>query len=320
MKKILTVLLSMFVAGFAFGQTEDAAYKIAAENFEKNYNAGNYELLFSSFSPEMKKALPLDKTKAFFTKLQIESGKIIQRDFLRYERGYASYKTGFDKSVSVLNIALDENSKISGFFVKPFREKHLPEMERNLTKLILPFKGEWFVVWGGDTKELNYHIENEAQKNAFDFIITDSNNKSYKTDGETNEDYYAFGKELVAPCDGAIVLAVDGVPDNKPGKLNPVYVPGNTVIIKTKNNEYLFFAHFKQHSIRVKQGQKVKQGTVLGLCGNSGNSTEAHLHFHIQNDENMMEATGIKCYFEKLVVNGEVKTDYSPVQKEKIQR
>ncbi|GHV08200.1 hypothetical protein FACS1894160_2100 [Bacteroidia bacterium] len=306
------------MVSLAFGQTEDAAHKMAAENFEKNYNAGNYDILFSSFSPEMQEALPLDKAKVFFSKLQSESGNITRREFLRYERGFAYYKTYFERSLSLLSIAIDENSKISGFFVKPFREKHLPVMERNLTKLILPFKGEWFVVWGGDTKELNYHIENEAQKNAFDFIILDSNHKSYKTDGETNEDYYAFGKELMAPCAGEVVLAVDGVPDNKPGKLNPVYVPGNTVIIKTDNNEYLFFAHFKQHSIKVKQGQKVKQGTVLGLCGNSGNSTEAHLHFHIQDDENMMEATGIKCYFEKIVVNGEVKVDYSPVQKEQI--
>jgi murein DD-endopeptidase MepM/ murein hydrolase activator NlpD len=80
----------------------------------------------------------------------------------------------------------------------------------------------------------------------------------------------------------------------------------------------LFFAHFKQNSIKVKQGQKVTQGQLLGLCGNSGNSSEAHLHFHIQNVEDMNIATGVKCYFDKLFVNGEAKTDYSPIQKEKI--
>ena len=149
-------------------------------------------------------------------------------------------------------------------------------------------------------------------------MIKDEKGNSYKTNGATNEDYYAFGKDLIAPCDGEVVLVVDGVKDNKPGELNPIYVPGNTVIIKTANNEYLFFAHFKQHSIAVKQGQKVKQGELLGLCGNSGNSSEPHLHFHIQNVEDMNVATGVKCYFERLVVNGEIKTDYSPIQKDKI--
>jgi hypothetical protein len=217
-----------------------------------------------------------------------------------------------------INISLDNDSKINGLFVKPFKENNLPKMERNSSKLQLPFKGEWTVVWGGDTKELNYHVESEAQKNAFDMVIKNEKGNSYKTDGITNEDYYAFGKELLAPCDGEIVLVVDGVKDNIPGVSNPIYVPGNTVVVKTKNHEYLFFAHFKQHSIVVKQGQKVMQGQLLGLCGNSGNSSEPHLHFHIQNVEDMNIATGVKCYFEKIMVNGIIKNDYSPIKNEKI--
>ena len=143
--------------------------------------------------------------------------------------------------------------------------------------------------------------------------------KSFRTDGKTNEDYYAFGQPISAPCDGEVVLSVDGVKDNVPGVLNPFYVPGNSVLLKTKNGEYVFFAHFKQNSVRVKQGDKVKQGEVLGLCGNSGNSSEAHLHFHLQNVEDFTLATGIKCHFDKLKVNGIVKTDYSPLKRETIE-
>ena len=145
-----------------------------------------------------------------------------------------------------------------------------------------------------------------------------SDSKTYKTDGRTNEDYYAFGKELIAPCDGEIVLAVDGIKDNIPGNKNPAFLTGNTVIIKTANMEYLVFAHFKQGSVRVRQGQKVKRGDLLGLGGNSGNSTEAHLHFHIQNVEDMQEAVGIKCYFDQVLVNGVARQNYSPVRDEKI--
>jgi murein DD-endopeptidase MepM/ murein hydrolase activator NlpD len=191
-------------------------------------------------------------------------------------------------------------------------------MERNSTKLILPFKDVWHITWGGDTKELNYHVKSQAQKNAFDILIQDKEGKTYRTNGKSNEDYYVFGKELIAPCDGEIVLAVDGVKDNIPGVLNPTFLSGNTVIIKTSNNEFLFFAHFKNHSIKVQEGQKVKQGQLLGLCGNSGNSSEPHLHFHIQNVEDMNIATGVKCYFDKIMVNGQLKTDYSPIQNEKI--
>ena len=109
----------------------------------------------------------------------------------------------------------------------------------------LPFNGEWDVVWGGDTKELNYHVESIAQKNAFDLVILGENGLSFKTDGRTNEDYYVFGKEILAPCEGEVILVVDGIKDNIPPKMNKMFIPGNNVIIKTDNDEYLFFAHFK---------------------------------------------------------------------------
>lgn len=57
---------------------------------------------------------------------------------------------------------------------------------------------------------------------------------------------------------------------------------------------------------------------MIGLCGNSGNSSEPHLHFHIQNIENMNDAPGVKCYFDKLMVNGQLKSDYSPVRGDKV--
>ena len=318
MKQLLVTLTLTAIMTFAFGQKEKASYKPVADSFELNYNSDNFGAIFLSFSTEMQNALPVDKTKEFLAGLKQQAGKITKREFVKYEQTYASYKTNFEKALFAINISVDNNSKINGLLVKPFKESNLPKIERNKTKLILPFNGQWNVTWGGDTKELNYHVESEAQKNAFDILIKNDKGNSFKTDGKTNEDYYAFGKELIAPCDGEIILVVDGVRDNVPGILNPIYIPGNTVIIKTANNEYLFFAHFKQHSIVVKQGQKVKQGQLLGLCGNSGNSSESHLHFHIQNIEDMNTATGVKCYFDKIQVNGELKTDYSPIQKEKI--
>lgn len=318
MNKILSILTLVLFTTFAFGQKEKLNYKVVTDSFELNYNSDNFDEIFASFSPEMQKALPIEKMKEFLVGLKQQAGKITKREFAKYEQSYASYKTIFERALFAVNISVDNNSKINGFFVKPFKESNLPKIERNKTKLILPYNGQWNVTWGGDTKELNYHVENEAQKNAFDILIMNEKGSSFKTDGKTNEDYFAFGKELIAPCDGKIVLVVDGVKDNIPGVLNPIYIPGNTVIIKTANNEFLFFAHFKQHSIVVKQGQKVKQGQLLGLCGNSGNSSEAHLHFHIQNVEDMNQATGVKCYFDKIFVNEQLKTDYSPIQNEKI--
>jgi murein DD-endopeptidase MepM/ murein hydrolase activator NlpD len=300
-----------------WGQSEQPNYKAVADKFEIQYNQSNYDSIFAMFSVEMQNALPVDKTKEFFKGLKSQAGQITQREFIRYEmQSYASYKTKFERGLFSVNISVDNNSKINGLFVKPFKSDNLPKIVRNQTRLSLPFKDTWVVFWGGDTKELNYHVDNEAQKNAFDFLITDKSGKSYKTDGKTNEDYYAFGKELIAPCDGEIVLVVDGVKDNIPGEMNSFDLGGNTIILKTANNEYLVFCHLKHHSIKIKEGEKVVQGQLLGLCGNTGHSSEAHLHFHIQNVEEMNNATGVKCYFDRIIVNGQLKNDYSPVKNE----
>jgi murein DD-endopeptidase MepM/ murein hydrolase activator NlpD len=182
----------------------------------------------------------------------------------------------------------------------------------------LPFNEEWTVFWGGDSREENYHVVVPFQQNAFDLIIT-KNNKSYKTTGKTNEDYYAFGKEIISPCDAEVVFAVDGVKDNIPGQLNQLHTLGNSILLKTKNNEYLLIAHLKQNSVKVKQGETVKSGKLLGLCGNSGNSSEPHLHFHIQDHEDFNKATGIKCYFNEIEANGKRMQNYSPVKGDQIQ-
>ena len=142
--------------------------------------------------------------------------------------------------------------------------------------------------------------------------------KSFSGDGTKNEDYYCYGKKILALCDAEVLMVVDGVKENVPGQMDPYFPTGNTVILKTVNNEFIFLAHFKKHSITVKEGQKVKQGDLLGLCGNSGNSSEPHLHFHIQNIENMNSAIGTKAYFEKLIVNDEEKSDYSPIRNDQV--
>ena len=104
---------------------------------------------------------------------------------------------------------------------------------------------------------------------------------------------------MYAPCEGEVVLVVDGIKDNDPGTLHPIYIPGNTVIVKTSNPEYVFFAHFKQNSIVVRQGQQVNTVQLLGLCGNSENSSEPLLHFHLQNVEDMTIATGENIFLIK---------------------
>jgi murein DD-endopeptidase MepM/ murein hydrolase activator NlpD len=306
--------------GFAQNKAETEKSKLVSAEFETYYNADNYEAIFELYDDNFKAELPLEKTQSFFTNLKFQLGNIKERQFKQYVRGsFASYKAVFEGGVFALNISVDEQNQINGLFVEPYKEqKIIPASERNQTSLILPFKEKWFVFWGGDTKKQNYHVESEAQKGAFDFIIHDDNGRSYKTNGMENEDYYAFGKDIIAPCNAQVVMVVDGVPDNTPGEMNPMFVSGNTVVLKTEKEEYLYFAHFKKHSIEVKEGQLVKLGDLLGLSGNSGNSSEPHLHFHIQNQKMMNNSTGIKTFFNEIYVDGSLNKNYSPVKGEAV--
>jgi murein DD-endopeptidase MepM/ murein hydrolase activator NlpD len=316
MKNILILITFLSIFNSANSQIEKDNYKQVSTKFVSFFNESKNDSIVAMFSPEMNAALPLDKFSQVTVGLKVQFGVIKKLRFVRLQSASALYETTFDKAVLGMTITLNPKNEIAGLLFKPYTEAK--EILRNTTKMKLPFKGEWSVTWGGDTKEQNYHVESVAQKNAFDILIKDEQGSTHKGSGESNEDYYAFGKELYAPCDGEVVLVVDGVKDNIPGVLNPVYIPGNTVIIKTATGEYAFFAHFKQHSIVVKQGLKVTTGALLGLCGNSGNSSEPHLHFHLQNTEDMTKATGAKCFFDQLKVNGVFKSDYSPVKGDKI--
>jgi murein DD-endopeptidase MepM/ murein hydrolase activator NlpD len=186
--------------------------------------------------------------------------------------------------------------------------------------LSLPFKGRWLAVWGGDTKELNQHHDVPNQRFAFDFLGVDDSGKTRKGQAHINEDYFAFGREILAPADGTVTDVITGLRDNVPGSMNPYSALGNAVFIQHREHEVSVLAHLKLGSIKVNVGDEVKTDQVIGLCGNSGNSSEPHLHYHLQNTPIMQDATGIKCHFQKVILlhdgKRQPRPEYSPVKGE----
>jgi len=316
MKKYYFVILLSLKLVLCYSQRENLQNPAVVKQFQELYNTAQYDQIHSSLSDYAKKNFPLNEIKSFFTKLNTNYGAILKMEFLDYKEAFDIYKTDFEKGVLCLYLAVNDN-KISGIYTSSYDASKFSENKRNSTPMHLPFKEEWTVFWGGDTRVLNYHVSTKFQQNAFDIVIN-KDGKSYKTDGKTNEDYYCFGKGIIAPCDAEVVFAIDGIKDNIPGKMNTMFLLGNSILLKTKNGEYILLAHFKQNTLKVKQGDFVKQGKLLGLSGNSGNSSEPHLHFHIQDQESFDTAKGIKCYFDFLKVDGVLKKNYSPIKGDKI--
>ncbi len=320
MKEIIFCLtFVLFFAITVFGQTASEKVQKAAELFVSAYQSKNYAPFEQQFNAQMKAAISGEKLKEFLDDSHRDLGKIValgKPKFIAPTVGV--FPAEFERGKMDLLVALDAEGKIAGFRITPTQLEKPKNTSRNQTKLILPFKGEWLVFWGGDAAEQNYHQTAPNQRNAFDTLKIDANGKTHKGDGSKNEDYYAFGQEIVAPADGVVSYVVDGVHDNKPGEMNRMFVPGNLIVIKHSESEYSLFAHFKQNSIRVKVGDKVTRGQTLGLCGNSGNSSEAHLHFQVQNTPFFEDEASIKTFFERTIVKNsgktETKTDYSPIK------
>ena len=138
------------------------------------------------------------------------------------------------------------------------------------------------------------------ERYAIDWIKYGPNGKIYKTDGATVEDYYAYGQEIHAVADGEIVDTKDGIPNNVPFDVPATSVgwaAGNLVTEQIGNGTYAYYVHMIPGSLRVKIGDNVKTGDVLGLLGSTGISGAPHLHFHIGDTKDPLFTNGLPYVF-----------------------
>jgi urea transporter len=142
----------------------------------------------------------------------------------------------------------------------------------------LPFMGSWTVSQGYDGKITH----NSDWSQALDFVIEDDDKNTFKMPGILPEHFYCFNKPVLACGDGVVVNVINHVEDNAIGDENRLENWGNTVVIKHLSSLYSKVSHLKKNSIKVKPGEHVTAGELLGLCGNSGRSPEPHLHFQLQ--------------------------------------
>ena len=176
----------------------------------------------------------------------------------------------------------------------PWLAANGPSAESGHRRAMIPLFGSYYI----------------AQRFAIDWVKLDASSKTYSGDSLKNSSYYAYGNDALAVADGIVTEVKDSIPENVPG-INSRAVPitletvgGNHVIIDIGGGHYAFYAHLQPGSIRVKLGARVKRGQILGLVGNSGNSTEPHLHFHVSDASSPLGSEGVPYTFESLQVVG----------------
>lgn len=178
---------------------------------------------------------------------------------------------------------------------------------RGAVEISAPLRGDHWLAANGPSNTSGHRralipIDGHAvisQRFAIDWVKLGDDGKTFRGDEKDNKNYYAFGNDALAVADGIVTEVKDGIPLNVPGidsRAVPITletVGGNHVILDIGGGNFAFYAHLQPGSLRVKLGDKVRRGQVLGLVGNTGNSTEPHLHFHIENGSSPLGAEGL---------------------------
>jgi len=290
-----------------------AAAKSRARQIFGYFESGQSAALYAAFAPRMKKNSSTAKMATVAKQIGTEWGreeKMIGENFAPdmlstntvYSR-YSQFSKSKDPIFTVM--VLDEQGQVEIF---QFRPDPPPTGNRfvdykNTAKIRLPFSGDWFVYQGGRLIYQNPNAYRDAERYAMTFTVL-KDGRPFSGDGSKNEQFYCYGQPVLAPADGTVVMITDTYADNAPGRPEEVMPSGNRVLISHGNKEYSVLLHLKQNSIKVKQGAKVKQGDVVGECGNSGASSAPHLEYRLQNSRGVPLPQTLPVQFVDYVADG----------------
>lgn len=183
---------------------------------------------------------------------------------------------------------------------------------------ILPVAGRVLLSSGADVQ--TNHRWTSVAEFALDFDATGANTSRFRGDRSTGEEFYIFGRDVLASADGTVVEVVTGEPDpgdflRRPGedieaavdrvnalnreinRTNIRALCGNRVVIDHGQGEFSLSCHLKQNSVTVAVGDRVEQGQVIGQVGNSGNAGSAHLHFQLSDGPDQFTSRSLPVTF-----------------------
>ncbi len=218
---------------------------------------------------------------------------------------YAKEETGLNKAVLIQSL-----KQMWGIIVMEHRYRgHFPDVDhyKSENDYTLPFHGAWTVVNGGVSKKTSHSWDIPTQRYAYDFLILDEKGRSFCGEGIAATDFYCYGKAVLAPADGIVEEVCTENPDSpitaeRDATCSGRDIRGNYILLRHGEREYSLLAHMKPGSIIVMVGQSVKRGEKIGECGNSGNTSEPHLHFQVQAGKSFYSSFGLPIAFADVMV------------------
>jgi murein DD-endopeptidase MepM/ murein hydrolase activator NlpD len=326
--RLAAAALALAGAAPLAAQQADSTALARGRQYTQWLYAGQTDSLYARFSPQMRAAIPsVDALTSFQQRIQEQAGA--ETEVVRERIMDPSPAPGLDvyvRSVRFSNapmvfdvvMAMDSAGVVQGFSVRPQQQGQQPAPSQFLeyqtkTPLRLPFEGDWYVFWGGRTVPQNYHAAHRDQRFAYDLVVM-RDGSSHTGDGTRLDQYHCWGQPILAPGAGTVVTALDSLADQQPGQMDPTNAAGNHVVVDHGNGEFSLLAHLRRGSVAVRPGQRVAAGQKLGECGNSGNTSEPHLHYHLQNGPVFGQAAGIPAQFNGYTADGQPVPRGEPLQ------
>lgn len=177
---------------------------------------------------------------------------------------------------------------VFSFFIFVFTSASIQAIQGYITPpnsvdLQFPLVGKHYVILqGGSNQILNHHYRVPAQKYALDILKGNVLGQRAKNWNPKNlDDFFIYQAQVVSPCDGLVIKAIDGLDDVELKTSDRKNIAGNHIVILSEEKKvYVLLAHLKKGSLLVQEGDRVSTRQSLGLVGNSGNTSEPHLHIH----------------------------------------
>lgn len=187
---------------------------------------------------------------------------------------------------------------------------------KSKNKYNFPLKGVWSAF--GAPSLNSHHRWVGIQEFSYDFIQMDKNGNSHKKDGSKFKHYYAYGEDVISIGDGKVVSVINTIEEsdlllqsedndehlkkvkalqNELMQKGFEYVLGNHVIIEHENGEYSYYMHLQTGSIPVQVGDFIKNGQKIGELGQSGMSSEPHLHFQLSDSPDILKSRCLPIVF-----------------------
>ncbi len=307
---LTSALISLFITQTPSLSDGRTIAKQLAEGRAAQVWRGGAKELRAQFKTQASFAAFVERLQALGGEVRVIAEGMEQRGALTvYRRTVAveNWARGFE-----VELSLDARGRLAGVLAQPVTKEAPTIYGRYATRarLRLPIEGQWTVLWGGRSWADNRHSGVSDMRYALDLLVREQGSSS-AGDGTKNEQYYAWGRPVLAPGDGVVVFAEGQVADNEPNRPRGGNLYGNYVVVDHQNGEYSLLAHLRQGSLEVRVGDAVTAGQVLGRVGNSGMSTEPHVHYQLMDDADWRLAHGLPAQFRsylsgtRLVTKGE---------------